>query len=72
MQGENENAESFITAVHKLAETFEYGDLREELICDRLIAGIKDQKFAIKLMFDDKLILDKCILQLRQEEKVRR
>ena len=26
-QGKNESAEAFITAVHKLAETCEYGDL---------------------------------------------
>ena len=63
-QDENESAESFIIAVHKLAETCEYGDLREELICDRIIAGIRDQKLATKLMLDDKLTLDKCILQV--------
>ena len=42
-QGKNECAESFITAVHTLAETCEYDDLQEELICDRIIAGIEDQ-----------------------------
>ena len=61
-QGENESAESFNTALHKLAETCEYDDLREELICDRIIAGIKNQQLATKLMLDDKLTLDKCIL----------
>ena len=72
IQCENESAESFITAVHKLAETCEYGDLREELISDRLIAGIRDQKLATKLMLDDKLVLEKCVLQVRQEEEMRR
>ena len=58
--------------LYQLAETCEYGDLREELICDRILAGIRDQKLATKLMLDDKLTLDKCILQVRQEEEVRR
>ena len=71
-QGENESAESFITAAHKLTETCEYDDLREELICDRIIAGIREQKLATTLMFDDKLTLDKYILQVRQEEQVRK
>ena len=52
-QGKNESADSFTTTVHKLAETCEYGDLREELICNRIIAGIRDQKLATELIFDD-------------------
>ena len=71
-QGENKSAESFITAAHKLAEICECGDLREELICGRIKAGIRDQKLATKLLLDDKLTLDKCILQVDQEEEVRR
>ena len=57
--------QSFITAAHKLAETCEYGDLREEFICDRIIAGIRVQKLASKLKLHDKLTLDKCMLQVR-------
>ena len=70
LQGENESAKAFITTTHKLAETCEYSDLREELICDGIIAGIWDQKLAIKLMFDNKLTLEKCTLQVGQEEEV--
>ena len=51
-QDENESAESCITAVHKFVETCECSDLRGELICDRTIAGIRDQKLATKLMMN--------------------
>ena len=36
------------------------------------MAGIRDQMLATKLLLNDKLTLDKCILQVRQEEEVRR
>ena len=71
-QGENESAESFISAVRKSAETCEYDDLQEEFIFNRIIAGSRDQKLATELMLDDKLNLEKCILQVRQEEEVRK
>ena len=50
-QGENKSAESFITAVLKLAETCAYSDLQEQLICDRIIAGIRDQKFQFNSIY---------------------
>ena len=41
-QGEDETAEEFTTTLFALAENCNYGDLREELIRDRLVVGIKD------------------------------
>ncbi len=38
----DESSESFITALHKLAEHCEYGTLRDEMIRDRLVVGIKN------------------------------
>ena len=55
-------------AVHKLAETCEYGDLQEQLIIDRIIVGIWDQRLSTKLMINEKLTLDECIIMVRQEE----
>ena len=40
-------------------------------MCDRIVADISDQNLVIKLILNDKLTLDKCILQVRQEEEVR-
>jgi hypothetical protein len=70
IQEEGESAEAFITAVHKLAETCEYGDLRDELIMDRIIVGIRDQRLSTRLMLNEKLTLDECIVMVRQEEDV--
>ena len=39
-QEQGESMEAFITALHKLAETCEFGALREELIRDRIVGGI--------------------------------
>lgn len=45
----DETVSSFITAIHKLADTCEYDALREDLIRDRLIVGISDAKLSEKL-----------------------
>ena len=54
--------------MHNLAVTFEYGDLRAELIMDCITAGIQDQKSSTKLMINEELILDECIVIVRREE----
>lgn len=41
-QQDGEGTESFITAVHKLAENCAFGALKDELIRDRIVVGIKD------------------------------
>ena len=38
----DEPADHFITEVHKLADNFEFGSMKEELIRDRLVVGIQD------------------------------
>ena len=60
----------FIRAVHKLAKTCEYGDLREELIKDRIIVGMRDHRLSMKLMINEKLTLDEFIIMVNQEEEV--
>ncbi len=44
-----ESVESFITAVHTLAEHCDFGALREELIRDRIVVGIGDAKLSESL-----------------------
>ena len=41
-QKEGESVEEYITALYELAETCEYGTLREEMLRDRLVVGIRD------------------------------
>jgi hypothetical protein len=49
IQEKGESAEAFITALHKLAETCDYGALREQLIRDRIVVGIKDKKLSKRI-----------------------
>ena len=38
----NESVEQFITEIHRLGDNCEYGEMKEELIRDRLVVGIRD------------------------------
>ena len=44
-QQESEPVETFITDLFSLAEHCKFGTLREELIRDRIVVGIRDKKF---------------------------
>lgn len=48
-QEPGESVESFITAVHTLAEHCEFGALREQLIRDQIMVGIRDAKLSESL-----------------------
>jgi uncharacterized protein (DUF427 family) len=65
-----ETAATFITVLNKLADTCEFGALRDELIRDRLVISICDAKLSEKLQMDDKLTLEKAITTIRQAESV--
>ena len=43
-QQENEPVEAFITDLFNLAEHCNFGSLREEIIRDRIVVGIRDKK----------------------------
>ena len=70
-QEQGESMEPFITTLHKLAETCEFGALREILIRDRIVVGIQDSKLSEKLQLDKDLTLDKAVTLVRQAEQVR-
>ena len=67
-QQHGEMAENFITDVHRLAEHCQYGVLREEIIRDRIVVGIRDSSLSEKLQLDPKLILENTITQVKQKE----
>lgn len=71
-QEPGETAEAFITAVHKLADHCQYGDLKEEMIRDRLVVGIKDHALSERLQLDSKLTLTKAITKIRQNEEIKK
>ncbi len=68
-QEAGETAEQFITDVHRLAEHCNYGVLREEMIRDRIVVGIRDAKLLEKLQLNPKLDLATAMTQVRQHEE---
>ena len=69
-QQEGESAEEFIAALFNLAENCDYGAMKEELIRDRLVAGIKDDTLSQRLQLDASLTLEKAKKAVRQKEAV--
>lgn len=70
-QGQNESAEQYITALYSLVETCEYGDLRDEMLRDRIVVGIRDTALSERLQLDSELTLEKAKKAVRQKEAVK-
>ena len=71
-QEDGESVDGFITALYELVYRHcNYGALREEMICDMLVFGIRDSKLSENLQLDCKLTLEKAIVQACQKETVK-
>jgi len=70
-QGETETAEQFITSLYSLAADCDFGGLKEQLIRDRIVVGIRDSSLSAKLQMDSELTLEKAKRLVRQQEAVR-
>ena len=46
-QEDGETVETFITALHALAEYRNYGTLKNKMSRDRIVVGLQDQKFSV-------------------------
>ena len=57
-QEDGETVDSFITALYELVEDCNYGLLREEMIRNRLVVGIRDVKLSERLQLDNALTLE--------------
>ena len=51
----DKSAEQFITRLHQLAVNCEFGDLKNEMIRDRLIIGIHDGQLSERLQMESDL-----------------
>ena len=71
-QDEGETVDTFITALYKLAEHCQYGQLHDKMIRDRIVVGFKDATLAEKLQLDSDLTLEKAITRARQSESVKK
>ena len=67
-QREGESAEQYITTLYELVKNCDYGDLRDDMLRDRLVVGIRDTALSENLQMDAKLTLDIAKKTIRQKE----
>lgn len=61
VQNGGENFTSFVTDLKKLSASCEFGTLKDSLIKDRIICGIRDNELKNKLLREENLTLEKCV-----------
>ena len=67
-QQSRETAEEYIVALYDLVELCDYGDdIKEEMIRDRLVVGIRDSALSEKLQLDATLTLESAKKSIRQK-----
>lgn len=71
-QNDSETVDQFITRLYNLAEHCDYGTLKEELIRDRIVVGIRDLKLQQKLQLNSELTLEKAKTTVRLNERVQK
>lgn len=71
-QEAGESVETFITALHVLADNCAYGDMKDQLIRDRIVVGIKDRALSESLQLLADLKLEDASLKAKQSEAVRK
>ena len=70
-QETGESVDHFKTDVIKLAEHCQYGDLKDDLIRDKLVSGIQDDKVREKLLGIKNLTLEAAIEMLRTTQAIK-
>lgn len=63
-------AEGYIIAPHQLPRGCEYGQITEELICNRLVVSIRDESLSEQLQIESDLTLEKAKRFVRQREAI--
>ncbi|CAH3041409.1 unnamed protein product [Porites lobata] len=63
-----ESLDSYLTALMKLSESCGFGTLRESLVRDRLVLGVKDDRVREKLLGKRDLDLDKAIKTIKASQ----
>ena len=71
IQEEDESVDQFITNLYSLADNCEFGNMKDELIRDRLVVGIRDVTLSERLQTDEALTLEKAKKLARQREAVK-
>ena len=71
LQESDDSIAAYTTALRTLAETYEFGPLKEDLIRDPLVCGIRDNSLRKKLLQEPKLTLDKCLDSCQAAEETK-
>ena len=71
VQEHEESVEQFITSLYSLSENCQYGELKDEMIHDRMVVGIRNSALSKRLQMDKTLTLDKAKKMVRQREVVK-
>ena len=58
--------------MYALSEHRSYGQLRDELIRNKIVVGLRDEKLSERLQLDADLTLKKAVDQARQSEAVKK
>ena len=70
-QLQDETVDDFITDLFCLAEHSSYGELRDEMIRDRLVVGLLDASLSEKMQLDPELTLSKALAMAHLTEAIR-
>ena len=62
----------YITELYRQIDSCEYGDMKEELLRDRLVVGILDHELSEKLQLEADLTLEAAKESIRQKEAVKK
>ena len=65
-----ETAEEYVTVLFNLVDSCNYGELKDEMLRDRLVVGIRDVSLSERLQMDSELTLEKAMKMVRQKEAV--
>ena len=68
-QDSGESIDAYVTKLRKLSVTFEFGQLADQMIRDRIVCRIKDNAVRKKLLQDADLSLQSCVDICRAAEK---
>ena len=71
-QRNEETAEEFIACLYSLAGDCQYGNLKDKMIHDPLVVGIRDCSLSERLQMDPDLTLEKAKQIVRQCEAVQK
>ena len=67
-----ETVEQYVTALHVMADKCNYGQLKDELIRDRIVMGLADARTKKRLQLKRDLTLESALTKARQTEEQRR